>query len=791
MATNGRPAERVYLREVWEFAERNRALVLGIPVLTVLLTLALVLWMRPVYEAEALLRVDEESSAVPLAEALRSLTMIGGRSKLQTEMGVLRTRAVAERVVDSLSLHVDVRSPRKATRSELFDRISASPAAPPATYRLQRSGDVFRVRGGPARAGERGGERTASPGQPLRLAGVEVVLSPGALEHDAIVLRVEPFHKVLRRFRRTAKVSQPSREADIMGIRYRGRDPVLVRDVPAVMAGAFLAHRQAGKSAQARSTVAFLDDQIAMVAAQLQQAENDLLRFKETHGLVKLDTEATTGIERLARFQAERDLAETERTALARTMGRLDAEQGSVARRLMYFPTLLRNASTAHSMATLTEMENRRSALLEMRTPEDPEVVVLTQRIRELEQELIGNALTYLDGLNNQVIAYDRALDGFRTELGRVPAQAIQLVRMEREARVLEETYLLLEAQRKQGQIDAAIIDHSIQVVDPPALPVDPVRPHKPLSLLLAGMLGLMLGFGAAFTREQLDTRVRTRDDLRTASGEVPVLGAIPRMRLPAAAGGAGAGTRAVARVLSRGNGARVGVQDRLVTRVDPRSPVSEAYRALRTNITFARMDRPPRTLVFTSAMPGEGKSTSASNLAITLAQQGLDGVLIDADLRRGGLNRAFGVGREPGLADALMGRASLEDVIRSIPLEGGGATLNFIASGGYPPNPAELLGSARMRDLLAGLMERYDTVILDAPPLNLVTDAAILGTLADGVIVVARAGSTDRGALVHAIGQLEAVRAPLLGTVLNNVDARKDRYYGAYAVAGSDYADD
>jgi capsular exopolysaccharide synthesis family protein len=783
-------SEPTYLWDLWQFTRRNRFLVLAVPLITAVATAALVQSMTPVYEAEALIRVDEERTAVPLVEALRSLTMVGGGSQIHTEMAVLRARVVAEDVVDSLNLNVRLGSPRRVVRSELFDHLASTRTAAPGRYRLERRGDAFRVRAdGDAGRVLRPGERTVAPGERFQLAGLEVVLSPAALDHDVIELVVDPFHDALRNFRRTARVSQPTREADIMAINYKGPDPELVRDVPAVMARVFIDRRQAGKSAEARATVEFLDDQIATVAAELQRIENDLLRFQETHGLVHLETEAKTEIERLALLQAERDVAEAERSALTRTLERIAGDGGPVARRLMYFPTLLRSAAAAETMGALTALENRRSTLLELRTPEDPEVVVLTDRIDEMERELTANAMTYLDGLGHQVVSYDRALAGFRSQLERVPARQIQLMRMEREAGILEETYLLMEARRKQGEIDAAITDYTVQVVDPPAFPVRPVRPRKLLSVLLAGMLGMVLGIGAAFTREQLDTRVRTREDLRTASGELPVLGAIPRMQTPAEPGES-LGKRSIARILDRGNGRRLGVEDRLVTRVDPRSPVSEAYRALRTNITFSRMERPPRTLVFTSAMPGDGKSTSASNLAITLAQQGINGVLIDADLRRGALHQAFAMDREPGLSELLLGRAALDDVVRSVEL-GGDRVLNFIASGGFPANPAELLGSPRMRELLAGLMAPYDTVILDAPPLNLVTDAAILGTLADGVIVVARAAATDRGALAHAISQLDAVNAPILGTILNNVDARKERYYGSYAVAGSYYAED
>jgi capsular exopolysaccharide synthesis family protein len=223
------------------------------------------------------------------------------------------------------------------------------------------------------------------------------------------------------------------------------------------------------------------------------------------------------------------------------------------------------------------------------------------------------------------------------------------------------------------------------------------------------------------------------------------------------------------------------GIAERLVAGRDPRSAVAEAFRILRTNISFSRMGEPPRSLVFTSPTPGDGKSTSAANLAITLVQQGLRCLLVDADLRRGFLNDAFKVRREPGLSNLILGRATLESAVVQIDL-GESGKLDFLPTGTVPPNPAELLASAEMQALLARLTAGYDAVILDAPPLTLVTDAALLGSYADGVVLVARAGVTDRGAVIHALEQLRAVRAPVLGAVLNDVDQRKEQYYGSYS---------
>ncbi len=208
---------------------------------------------------------------------------------------------------------------------------------------------------------------------------------------------------------------------------------------------------------------------------------------------------------------------------------------------------------------------------------------------------------------------------------------------------------------------------------------------------------------------------------------------------------------------------------------------MSEAYRAFRTNITFLNIDRPPQVIVVTSPGPAEGKSTCVSNLAITLAQQDSRTLLMDCDLRRGIVHKVFGAeSKEPGLTNVLVGDCTLDEGLRHIEAIPG-KQLDYLPTGTLPPNPSELLGSLHMHDLIESLRSRYDVILLDSPPLNLVTDAAVLGTVVDAVILIARAGSTDKGALRFAREQLTAVNAPVSGVVLNDVDFEgRGRYYGS-----------
>ena len=406
---------------------------------------------------------------------------------------------------------------------------------------------------------------------------------------------------------------------------------------------------------------------------------------------------------------------------------------------------------------------------------EDPEVIALTDRVHDTEEQLRITSTTYLQGLTNQVDALDQTLSRFGTELGRIPAKEVQLARLERQTDVLGEVFTLLQSRLQEARILEAVEDATVRVVDPGILPGRPVRPRRLLNLLIGIFLGLALGVAAALTRDYMDESVHTRDDVQQATGGAPILGLIPNIQHASTNG------RAVATPAG-------GLGATLVAGRDPRNPVSEAYRSLRTNLTFSNPDKPPRTLVFTSPQPKDGKSTSAANLSITLAQQGIKALLVDADLRRGILGGVFGVPREPGLTNILAGSVETREAIRDIDL-GESGTLHFLPSGPFPPNPAEILGSQRMRTLLQELEQSFELVIIDSAPLTVVTDAAVLGTKADGVVLVARANVTEKGALRYSVDQLNNVRAPILGAVLNDVDFRRDsRYHSGYGKWGYYY---
>ncbi len=314
----------------------------------------------------------------------------------------------------------------------------------------------------------------------------------------------------------------------------------------------------------------------------------------------------------------------------------------------------------------------------------------------------------------------------------------------------------LLKSYEEIRLAEAQALDNII-VDEPAVVPQYPVKPRTRLNTLLAAVVGAMLATGVAFLIEYLDDTVKTSEDVEQVLG-VPALGAIGRLRPKE-------------------------VREGLITALQPRSPISEGYRTLRTNIQFSTVDRPLRTLLVTSAGPAEGKTTTAANLGVVMAQAGLKVIVVDSDLRRPALHRMLGVSNSRGLSTSLLEEnPSLDGTLQATGVE----NLWVLTSGPLPPNPSELLGSERMARLMERLKEKADVVVFDSPPALAVTDAAVLAREVDGVLMVVDAGATRREVVVRARETLARVGANILGAALNKLSPKgTSGYYYYYYTSG------
>jgi receptor protein-tyrosine kinase len=310
------------------------------------------------------------------------------------------------------------------------------------------------------------------------------------------------------------------------------------------------------------------------------------------------------------------------------------------------------------------------------------------------------------------------------------------------------------------------------------ALPDEPVSPNPVRNGLLALMLGLMLGVGLAFLLEYVDDSLDAPEETELVSG-VPTFGIIPdfgHSKDRKGLAGIGWSSRKTESSRTGEEGKTDELAERLVTVLDPTSAAAENYRTLRTNLLYALVDNPPKVIVLTSPGPGEGKSTTCANLGVVLARAGKDVLIVDCDLRKPVMHKFFGLRNLQGVVDILIGERGVQEVWKK-PVE----SLRVVPVGPKPPNPSELLGTQRFSDFLIEIRERFDYVLVDAPPVGVVSDPAILATQGDGVLLVLDAQNTRKGSVRQAMRSLEAVGAKVLGTVMNNVEASKGGYYYGY----------
>src|SRR5208282_5202999 len=326
----------------------------------------------------------------------------------------------------------------------------------------------------------------------------------------------------------------------------------------------------------------------------------------------------------------------------------------------------------------------------------------------------------------------------------------------------------------KEAGISAGLRSSNIRVVDPAMIPSSPSRPAKARNVALAFLVGLVGGIGLALMREYLDNTVKTPDDIESLS-RLPSLAVVPQF---VGSDGSGKKKKGLFQGFASSNGHQRRIE--LVAQHLPKSQMSEAFRALRTALLLSRPDHPPQVILVTSALPREGKTTAAANLAVTLAQLGDKTVLVDADLRKPGIGRLLnlGTGKYAGLSSYLAGVSSLDLVIVPHPAI---PNLAAIPTGPLPPNPADLLSSHRLTDAIAELRTKYKFIVMDSPPIMAATDAVILSVQADGVLLVVRSGETPKEAFTRTRDLLTSVKSRLLGVILNAVDASAPDYYYSY----------
>jgi succinoglycan biosynthesis transport protein ExoP len=532
----------------------------------------------------------------------------------------------------------------------------------------------------------------------------------------------------------------------------------------------------------------FVEEQLAGLERKLNTAEEALRAFREREGRVFLTDEARAALETFTRLEEQHNEVMRKRAEGERQISVLERTEAVLGNQTGRIFTEEQSALLTILNQRLLDLIQERNTLLINYTTDHPQVQEQQKKIDNVKSEMLLELRTKLNTMQDRESTLLEQRDRYRNRYLQFPRAAIEMGRLEREVKVNADLLATLKAKHQELQIKSAEQIEEVTIVAPAIVPSAPINsPNTEMNLMVASLMGVFLGIVIAFARESFDTSIGTIEGIEEFL-KVPVLGVIPQFDSKEMLEAARAALPADASASTVENFSK------LICLIDPKSILSESLRSLRTNIQFASMDRKVKSILFTSAGLGEGKSTCVSNLAITLAQEGQRVLLVDADLRRPIVHQRLGLERTPGLADALVGSTSWRSHVRSatdlmlgpmgvdrVMSTPGLDNLHILTSGSEVGNPNEFLNMSKIKTLVNEMSEEYDLVLFDTPPILPVTDAVAFSSRVDGTILVYQVGRIGRNALRRAKFLLDHAQANVMGIVLTNVKSEVTPDYGVY----------
>jgi len=547
----------------------------------------------------------------------------------------------------------------------------------------------------------------------------------------------------------------PVRNSRLVEVSFRSQDPVLATKVANAIAQTYIEQNLDFRFTASRDASEWLGQQLAEQRQQVEAAETALQQYRERNDALSVEDRQNIVVQKLADLNSAVTKAKTDRLLKESMYRQLAAIEHDPAA-LDTFPAILANQFIQQQKTELASLQRQRAQLAEKLGERHPEMLRIQSAIQASQMKLEGEIAKVVQGVRTEYQAaraqeqsLASALDAQKGEALLMNRKAIDYGVLERDVESSKQIYQSLLQRAKETGVSGALKTSNIRVVDAADVSNEPVSPRRMLNLLIGLLGGALCGIGVAFFFEYMDDRIKSPEELESQLG-LPSVGLIPRLTGKAAS-------------------------EPLINNGVPAN-FSEAFRGLRTNVMFSFAEQGARSIVVTSTGPGEGKTTVACNLAMGMAMAGQRVLLIDADMRRPRVHEALKVQREPGLSNLLVGAAKANEVMRTTTVP----NLYVLPAGTTPPNPAELLGSKRFADLLQSLRDHFDLVVIDTPPVMAVTDAAVIGYRATGVLFVAAADVTNRHAAQTALDQLEHARVRFLGAVLNRVDLEGNPYYYA-----------
>jgi len=575
----------------------------------------------------------------------------------------------------------------------------------------------------------------------------------------------EPLSPLVNTFIGRITIS-PIRNSRLVDVSFQAKDRVLAAQITNTIARAYIDLNLQTKLKATQDAVAWLNQQVEVEKKKVDQSEQTLLRYKQEQGIV---TDFSSNVETIT----AQKLAELNKQVVEASSRRVESETRFRQAKSMEgspdamgsIPEVLNNPLIQDIKKQEVEIYKKLSELSKRYGVNHPQIIALNNEMTTLNTRKAAEIQRVINALQNEyrvALAREQSLKGSlnqqKGETLSLNAKAIDYSVLKREAETSKDMYDLLVKRFKETSLTEDIRTGNIRVIDPAEIPGAPVKPKKAQNILLAIFVGLSMGVGLAFFLEWLDNTIKTSEEV-TSLLKIPFLGPVPAIFTD--------------KDTDADSELRDPTEDLIALR-SPKATASESYRGIRTSIMFSAADISPQIILVCSAGAKEGKTITAANIAVTMAQAGSKVLLIDCDMRRPKLHRLFNVPRDRGLSNVLVGDSTLADTIihSSVP------NIDILPCGPIPPNPSELIGSHHMQALIDEIRKSYERIIIDSPPLAAVTDAVILSSIVDGVIFVIRYGQIHRETIKNGIAQLHSVNARILGAVMNDVQTGQYGYY-------------
>lgn len=712
--------DEIDLLKLWQTVWYRKWGIISLVLVVTMVAILAVLAVTPIYRAAATLLIEQKGAKVVSIEQVYGLEGAGSEY-LQTQFELLKSRALAERVVRQLNL---------TTHPEFDPRQQPEPL-------IDISGLLAN----------------------FEFNKVVPATMPGDLEEAEALTEAEIFDQVTRDFMERITVA-PQGKSQLVQVQVEMADAQTAAIAANALANGFIESQLEATMDMSMTATNWMNSRLGELRTKLKDSEDRLQAFREAENLVDVDGVATISAAELSLTGDRMIDARRQRAEAESQYRQVQAMRGGGWERLATIPAVLGHPLIQQFKAEQAKAQAKVEELSKRYGPRHPAMTAARSELSAAEGSLKGQVEQIVAGIERNyqlAMANENSLQASfnanKSQIQEISRKEFQLRELQREVdgnRALYDTFM---TRLKETAATADLETANARVVDPATVPTEPVKPKKALIVAIAALLALFAGVGLTLLLDALNNTFKSTEEIENRLN-IPVLGILPQMKLQ-----------------ERSELARMFTTDK-------DKSFSESIRTIRTGVVLSGIDHPHKLMVITSSIPGEGKSTVSVNLAFALGQMERV-LLIDADLRRPTLAKSFGfpVGT-PGLANLIAGTARLDECVQHV--DG----IDMLSAGTVPPNPLELLSSPRFAKALDVLKNKYDRIIIDSPPTQAVSDAIVLSTFADSLLYVVKSASTHIPLVEKGVGQLLQNNAPVKGIVLNQVDIKKAKRYG-YSYGG------